>query len=155
AFKFDEKSMQNVITALTKLKDGLPAAVEKCLAHFPGVDRTISGYSGLQAAQDRLPDNNKRDAFAEDYLALANIWEALSPDESLYPYIDDYRWLSEVYESVKSDSGHGALLWHSLGAKTIELIHENVHVEAIRDDLEILVMDSDVLSELLNLHDPN
>ncbi len=155
AFKFDEKSMQNVITALTELKDGLPAAVEKCLAHFPGVDRTISGYPGLQAAQDRLPDNNKRDAFAEDYLALAKLWEALSPDESLYPYIDDYRWLSEVYESVKSDSGHGALLWHSLGAKTIELIHENVHVEAIRNDLEILVMDADVLSELLNLHDPN
>jgi hypothetical protein len=45
-------------------------------------------------------------------------------------------------------SGHGKLLWHTLGAKTIELIHERIHVEAVRDDLDILIMDADVLAEL-------
>ena len=34
----------------------------------------------------------------------------------------------------------------------MELIHENVHVEVVRDDLDTLVMDADVLQELL--HDP-
>ena len=60
----------------------------------------------------------------------------------LSPYEKDYRWLTQVYESVKPPSGNGKLLWHALGAKTVELINENVHVESVRDDVETLVMDA-------------
>jgi type I restriction enzyme R subunit len=154
ALDFDEKSMQRVISGLEELKMQLPGAVERCLQHFPGVDRTLAGYEGLLAAQECLPDNEKRDAYAVDYSVLARLWEALSPDACLQPYTDDYRWLTQVYESVKPPSGHGKLLWHALGAKTIELIHENIHVEALRDDLETLVMDADVLAEILDLGEP-
>ena len=40
-------------------------------------------------------------------------------------------------------------MWHALGAKTVQLINENVHVESVRDDVETLVMDADVLEEML------
>jgi type I restriction enzyme, R subunit len=59
-----------------------------------------------------------------------------------------------VYESVKPPSGNGKLLWHALGAKTVELINENVHVESVRDDVETLVMDAQVLEEILQNADP-
>jgi type I restriction enzyme R subunit len=59
-----------------------------------------------------------------------------------------------VYESVKPISGNGRLLWHRLGAKTIDLINQNVHVEAIRDDIEALVLDADVLDGILNDANP-
>ena len=55
---------------------------------------------------------------------------------------------------MQPPSGHGKLLWHALGAKTVELIHENVHVEVVRDDLDTLVMDADVLEDLLSDPDP-
>lgn len=42
-------------------------------------------------------------------------------------------------------SGHGKLLWHALGAKTVQLVHENVHLETVHDDLETLVIDAEVL----------
>lgn len=60
----------------------------------------------------------------------------------------DYKWLSQIYESVRPPSGHGKLLWHGLGAKTIELIHENIHVETVRDDLDTLVLDDSILEEI-------
>src|SRR5262249_61609145 len=66
-----------------------------------------------------------RDKFAAEYCVLGTIWEALSPDPCLSPYRTDYKWLTQVYESVKPPSGNGKLLWHALGAKTIELINEN------------------------------
>jgi type I restriction enzyme R subunit len=154
SLNFDERSIQRVITNLGELRDQLPEAVTACLAYFPGVDRTLVGYEGLSAAQDCLPTNELRDAFALDYSMLSQLWEALSPDRFLQTYKTDYRWLSQVYQSVQPPSGHGKLLWHGLGAKTIELIHENVHVEAVRDDLETLVMDADVLAELQTLNEP-
>jgi type I restriction enzyme R subunit len=95
-----------------------------------------------------------RDKFAAQYSVLGSIWEALSPDPCLGPYQTDYKWLTQVYESVKPPSGNGKLLWHALGAKTIELINANVHLEAVRDDLETLVLDADVLEEILTDVEP-
>ena len=85
---------------------------------------------------------------------MSRIWEAVSPDACLGLYEKDYKWLANVYESVKPPSGNGKLIWHALGAKTIELVHENVHLEMIRDDLETLVMDAETLESLLAAKDP-
>ena len=149
ALDFDEKAVQQVVSNIDELRKELPVQMQKCLAFFPGVDRTVGGYEGLMAAQQCLPNNEVRDKFAAEYTVLGRIWEALSPDPCLSAYEKDYRWLTQVYESVKPPSGNGKLLWHALGAKTVELINENVHVESVRDDVETLVMDAQVLEEIL------
>ena len=128
--------------------------MQTCLAYFPDVDRTLSGWEGLVAAQGCLPDNETRDKFAGDFSVVAQLWEAISPDPVLSDFEDDYRWLGQVYELVKPPSGSGKLLWHALGAKTLELIHENVHVERVRDDLDTLIMDADFIAELMGEKDP-
>src|ERR1035437_985562 len=122
ALVFDEASITTVISNLDELKSQLGPFMEACLAWFPGVDREQAGWEGLLAAQQCLPDNEKRDAFAADFSRLAIVWEAVSPDPVLTPFEDDYRWLAQVYESLKPPSGNGKLLWHALGAKTIDLI---------------------------------
>lgn len=155
ALDFDEKNVHNVITNLEELKKQLPTVMAQCLAFFPGVDRSVSGYEGLLAAQDCLPNNEHRDAFAASYSVLSSLWEALSPDPCLAPYTRDYQWLTQVYESVKPPSGNGKLLWHALGAKTVELIHQNVQLDTVRDDLETLVMDAEVLEGLLASKEPD
>ncbi len=149
ALDFDEKAVQQVVSNIDELRRELPLQVQKCLALFPHVDRTVGGYEGLMAAQQCLPNNQVRDQFAAEYSVLARIWEVLSPDTCLSPYETDFRWLTQVYESVKPPSGNGRLLWHALGAKTVQLINENVHVESVRDDLETLVLDSQVLEQIL------
>jgi len=154
ALEFDDQSVKQVVSNIQELKDKLPEAMQKCLAFFTGCDRTLQGYEGLIAAQQCLPNNEVRDNFAAEYNVLNKIWEALSPDTVLGPFEKDYKWLSQVYQSVQPSSGHGKLIWHSLGAKTIELIHQNVHVDAVRDDLDTLVLDADLLEAVLSNPDP-
>jgi len=154
ALEFDDESVKQVVSNIQELKDKLPEAMQKCLAFFTGVDRSQTGYEGLIAAQQCLPNNTVRDNFAAEYSLLSKIWEALSPDVVLGPFEKDYKWLSQVYQSVQPSSGHGKLIWHSLGAKTIELIHQNVHVDAVRDDLDTLVLDADLLEAVLSNPDP-
>src|ERR1017187_10141990 len=155
ALDFDEKAVQQVVSNIEELRKALPVQVQKCLAFFPHVDRSVGGYEGLMAAQQCLPNNEVRDKFAANYIVLGTIWEALSPDPCLSPYEKDYRWLTQVYESVKPPSGNGKLLWHGLGAKTVELINQNVHLESVRDDVETLVLDAQVLEEILADADPS
>ncbi|MEN6518851.1 MAG: type I restriction endonuclease subunit R [Methanospirillum sp.] len=149
ALTFDEGSMLRIIQNIKKLKEQFPGALAAALAYFESVDRTLTGYEGLIAAQEALPDNDTRDNFASDYSVLSRLWEAISPDPMLNAAEDDYRWLSQVYESVKPTSGRGRLLWRALGAKTIEIINKHVHVEEIQIDLEKLILDEKTITEIV------
>ena len=154
ALEFDEKSVSQIISNLSELREKLPIAMSDALSHFEGVDRTIEGFDGLEAAQDAIKSDEKKDAFAKDYKYLSKIWESLSPDRILDLYNTDYKWLSQVFESVRPASDSiGKLLWFSLGAQTTKLIHENIHVGEIHQ-LEEFVLDADVIEDIFNNPDP-
>jgi type I restriction enzyme R subunit len=129
--------------------------MEKCLNHFPDVDRLVHGFEGLQNAQDIINTNEKRDAFAKDFGGLTKLWEALSPDPILNQFQPDYKWLCQVYTSVKPASGQdGRLLWYALGAQTTAIIHEHIHVSGINHDMEEVILDADVIDDLMKKKDP-
>jgi len=156
ALAFDEESIKAVITHLKVLKNKLPELMDKCLTYFCGVDRNIPGFEGLQKAQDCINTNEKRDAFALDFSNLSKLWEALSPDPVINEYQNDYKWLAQVFISVKPGSDdNGRLLWHALGAQTTALIHDHIHVSGINHGMEEMVLDADVIDELMNKKDPN
>ncbi|OLS22259.1 MAG: Type-1 restriction enzyme R protein [Candidatus Heimdallarchaeota archaeon LC_2] len=152
---FDAENIRQSIKNIRELQNRLPGAIVKCLSYFEGLDRTIEGYEGLIGAQEMLPSNVVRDSFGADFSYLTKLWEAISPDPILYDYISDYKWLSGVYESIQPVTGHGKLIWHALGAKTLEIIDRNIEFEKIRDDLETVVIDEEVISDLEKQPDKN
>ncbi|MBC3863749.1 HsdR family type I site-specific deoxyribonuclease [Undibacterium jejuense] len=150
ALEFDEQSVKQVISNLSELRDQLPQAMRDALAHFPGVDRTLDGFEGLEAAQNAISTVEKKDAFALDFKYLARLWESLSPDTILNLYNQDYKWLAQVYESVKPASDNvGKLLWLTLGAQTTQLIHDHIHVGDVHT-LDEFVLDADVIENIFN-----
>ena len=154
ALEFDEVAVKQIITNLSELRGKLPGAVADTLFHFEGVDRTVEGFEGLEAAQNAIKTDKQKDAFAADYKYLSNLWESLSPDNILNLYQTDYKWLTQVYESVKPASDNiGKLLWMTLGAQTTKLIHDNIHVGEIHN-LEEFVLDADVIEDIFNNPDP-
>jgi type I restriction enzyme R subunit len=92
-----------------------------------------------------LPTNKIKDEFGADYKVLNRAWDAISPDPFLNPMKYDFQWLTRVFESVKPTDGRGGLIWATLGAKTLELVHENLQVGEVHDDLEILTLDADLI----------
>lgn len=149
ALDFDEKSVQRIITNIEEIKAKFPELLDKCLSYFPCVDRTVEGWEGLMAAQECLPTNKEKDAFGADYRVLNRAWDVLSPDRFLSPYTADYRWLSRVYESVRPTNDTGGLIWAALGAKTIELVHQNLAVDDADENMDILEMDADLIDEFI------
>lgn len=149
ALEFDDNSVQQVITNISQLKNKLKIAMETCLNYFPDVDRDVANFDALMQAQECIDTNEKRDAFASDYSYLSRHWEAISPDPFLNDYEHDYKWLTQIYQSVQPVKETGRLIWHALGAKTLALIHENIHAEKILGDMEKVVVNADVLEEFV------
>ena len=145
---FDEETIKTVIKNLDEVKALIPTFVQECVDFFPGVDRTIGGWEGLQAAQQCLKEEGVKTNFARHFARLSKAWEIVSPDTCLAPYQQDYTWLAQVYQSVRPVSG-GNLIWTLLGAKTIEIIHNSIDSIDIGKSLEELVIDADVIDSVL------
>ena len=141
----------SAISNIESVKKEIPRLIAKCLEYFPGVDRTIEGWEGLIAAQECLPTNKEKDHFGADYRVLNRAFNAVSPDPFLREYIFDYKWLSKVYESVRPTDNTGALIWASLGAKTIDLVNQNVDVANITPatDADILELDPELIEAFI------
>ena len=145
---FDETAVQQVISNIEELKSQLAPAMATALVFFPGVDRSIGGYEGLIQAQAAIAEYVTKDAFGAAYSVVSQLWEALSPDPMLKPFRDDYKWLTDVYESVRPADITGRLVWHALGAKTIGLINESIQVE-IPHGAETIVLDAQTIEDLM------
>lgn len=145
---FDEETIKGIVKNLEEIKALIPGYVADCVAFFPGVDRTVGGWEGLSAAQQAIRDPQKKTDFARNFARLAKAWEIVSPDEALKPHLADYTWLASVYQSVRPVTP-GSLIWTILGAKTIEIIHQNIDTIDIGRPLEELVVDADIIDSVI------
>ena len=80
ALDFDEKAVQQVVSNIEELRQALPVQVQKCLAFFSDVDRSVGGLEGLMAAQQCLPNNEVRDKFAGEYNDLGGSVTGFDPE---------------------------------------------------------------------------
>ena len=145
---FDEESIKTIVKNMDEIKSLIPTFMQESLEFCPGVDRTVGGWEGLTAAQQCLKDEGIKTNFARHFARLSKAWEIISPDEFLASYSNDYTWLAQVYQSVRPVSG-GNLIWTLLGAKTIEIIHNNIDTIDIGTPLEDLVVDADIIDSVL------
>jgi type I restriction enzyme R subunit len=148
ALAYNPDEVDGVVEGIEAFKELLPVQLQKCLEFFPNVDRTLEGFEGILAAQECLPNNQKRDEFAAAFGVLNKLWTAINPDKFLAPYRADYKWLAQIYESVRPVGQTGALVWAALGPETIKMIHENTDIKRIRDDIAELVMDEHAIFTL-------
>ena len=148
ALAYNPEEIEGVIEGIEAFKALLPIQLDKCLAFFPNVDRSLEGFEGIMAAQECLPTNAKRDEFAAAFGVLAKLWSAINPDPFLHTYRRDYKWLAQIYESVKPVGQTGALVWAALGVETIQLIHQHTDINRIRDDIDELIMDEHAIFTL-------
>jgi type I restriction enzyme R subunit len=135
------------------LQKELGGALETALDRFEGIDRSSSSFAALMEAQERLADEEERNASAREFLICQALYEFLEPDTGFKPdQRSDYRWAAKVYQSVQPATTPDALLWQRLGAKTHELIAKHIgEIEVGKGGPRSIVLDEESLQKLKQL----
>lgn len=140
------------------LIDQFETELANVLDRFAGIDRSSISFEALQAAHDRIPDDDAQVRFAAQFGMLQGIWEAAWPDLRLEVHKPDYKWLSKVYASILPADTSRDLLWHRLGAKTLELVHGHIGQVTVKDSgVDVVIADEGTLKRLIaaGVIDPN
>ena len=126
ALAFDSDEVNAIVKDLrllkllfgTKMKDQAPAYLALLKHNFNDhdVDNLIEHFR----------DKERRKTFFRDYKELEMLYEIISPDAFLRPYIDDYTTLSSIYEVVRKAYSKQVYVDRAFQKKTNELVQKHI-----------------------------
>ncbi|HAF48554.1 MAG TPA: deoxyribonuclease HsdR [Anaerolineaceae bacterium] len=143
----DVEDVKRVVTDMELLKKEFAKMMAEADIEFLNI---TEGYAGDKAAEKVLShfkDEEQRHEFYKFFRELADIYEILSPDAFLRPFIDKYDTLSRMYRLLRS-AYDTAFVDRELTRKTARLVQEHTRGGAIQDSLEIYEINEKLLERL-------
>jgi type I restriction enzyme R subunit len=155
ALAFDSEDVAGLVEDLDVLRrqfeDLIGAGRQEYLTVGAGLDADKLVESVLLAFRDR----QARDAFYRFYGELEELYEILSPDPFLRPFIDDFARLSEMYRLLRVSYEPGGDITGSFLRKTAEVVQAKTHTGEIRDPREVYILDEGVIDVLADPEKPD
>lgn len=143
----DVEDVQRVVTDLELLKGEFEKQMLNARQEFLPIPEGAVADKATEKVLNHFQDEKVRHDFYKFYRELADVYEILSPDAFLYPYIEDFDTLSRMYKVLRA-AYEGVFVDRELTRKTAELVQKNTYGGAIQDTLEIYEINENLLERL-------
>jgi len=155
ALAFDSDEVGSVIQNLDVLKHRFESLMKEQATGFLALCRGKLDDKAVERAINTFADKEKREAFYKFFKELETLYEIISPDAFLRPYVEDYLQLAALYEVVLNAFSRRAPLIKDLMRKTEELVRKNVGVEGLAGALPLVKIDEKTLKALKDSSGPD
>ena len=153
ALNFDESVVEEAAINWEKLKAQMPGEVGKCMKFFEGI-KIEDTRACLMACLRKLADNETGRHFETQFKRTEVLWEALAPDECLYPHRREYAWLCAMYIAHRRRNRRVLATHEELAAKTREMIQAHTAVLNIAEEMPVYKIDANYLTRVRELPTP-
>jgi len=97
---------------------------------------------------EHFRDPERRKAFFKEYKEIEMLYEIISPDAFLRPYLDDYGTLSAVYDVVRKAYAKRVMVDRDFQRKTNLLVQEQVGTYGVGRVGDLVAIDADTIEVL-------
>jgi type I restriction enzyme R subunit len=132
ALAFDSDVVTSVIKNLDVLRDLFERKMQEADERYLPLARA-TGDKGKESAVLAFEDKDEREAFYQFFRQLQSLYDILTPDALLRPYVADFRALAALYGLVRQNYDRGAYVDIELTRKTKELLRK--HTEGLNFEL--------------------
>lgn len=143
----DVEDVQSVVTDLEKLKGEFARMMRQAGESYLKITEGALGDKAAEKVLAYFRDEETRHAFYKFFRELADMYEIISPDAFMYPYINDYDTLSRMYRLLRS-AYDTLFVDKELTRKTARLVQEHTRGGAIQDSLVIYEINENLLERL-------
>lgn len=152
ALKFDSdqlEDLQRVLQSIDVLKKQFADVMENEATPYLALTTGAASDKLIEHAIDAFADRDAREAFYKLFRHLEELYEIISPDVFLHPYIERYAALSTLYRLIRDAySGRSASLTGDVMKKTEQLVRKLAESTEIRDTLPLIRLDDETLAAL-------
>lgn len=132
ALAFDSDEVNAVIKDLALLKTLFKSKmVQKAPAYLALITRDFDDKD-VDGLIEHFRDKDRRKEFFKEYKEIEMLYEIISPDAFLRPYLGDYATLSGVYAVVRKAYGKMVYVDRDFEKKTNELVQKHIDTSRIQ-----------------------
>lgn len=125
ALAFDSQDVSGVLTGLVELQKHFAELIAGGKERYLAIAKGLHGDKEVEAVVEYFRDEGRRTELQDFISELENLFEILSPDAFLRPYLEDYQRLMDMAATVRAAFYQGLDVDKSFLRKTAELVREH------------------------------
>jgi len=155
ALAFDSQDVSGILTGLPELQKRFAELIAVGKQQYLVIGQGLHADKQVEAVVEHFRDEEKRDELQEYISELENLFEILSPDAFLRPYLDDYQRIMDMAATVRAAFYQGLDVDKSFLKKTAELVRKHTISSPIAGSGNIHELTSEVVDEIVDKETPD
>lgn len=147
ALAFDPEDLKGVAYDITILKKNFSELMEQAQEEYMCIFEGRTPDKAVEAILDYFMDETERQKYYQFFREVADLYEIISPDKFLYPYIKGFETLTRMYKILR-EAFESVLIERELLRKTAKLVQENTESSEIDDALDIYEINNETLDKI-------
>jgi len=152
ALAFDSEEVNAIIKDLALLKSLFKTEIEKAAADYLGLIEHGFDDHDVDGLIEHFRDKDRRKEFFRRYKELEMLYEIISPDAFLRPFMDDYLTLSAAYEVVRKAYAKQVYVDRAFQRKTNDLVQGHVGTGTIAQVEKLVEINAETVELIKKQH---
>lgn len=148
ALAFDSQDIEGVVHDIEVLKRRFTELMEVARDSYLKLIEGKSQDKAVEAVLEYFMEEEKRHKFYQFFKDVSDIYDILSPDAFLRPYIEDMETLVRMYKILKEAYEPGISIDKEFSRKTAKLVQEHTKSGKIKPTLDIYEINEDTLRKI-------
>ncbi|MDX2219551.1 MAG: HsdR family type I site-specific deoxyribonuclease [Burkholderiales bacterium] len=150
ALAFDSDEINAIVKDLKLLKALFKNKMESEAPAYLGLIERNFNDKDVDTLIEHFRDPDRRKEFFKEYKEIEMLYEIISPDAFMHPFIDDYRTLSAIYQVVRKAYTKTVMVDREFQAKTNHLVQQQVGSYGVGTLGEIVAIDGNTIELIKN-----
>jgi type I restriction enzyme R subunit len=148
ALAFDSGDIEGVVSDVDFLKDRFKELMDIAKKEYLTIIKGKTRDKAIEAVLEYFRDEDKRQDYYEFFSEISDIYEIISPDKFLRPYIEDFDTLTRMYKILREAYDLGIVIDKEFARKTAKLVQEHTRSSSIKDTLDIYEIDENTIKRI-------
>jgi type I restriction enzyme R subunit len=148
ALAFDSEDVTGVVEGLDVLRERFAALMDGARRDCLAIGARLTGDKLAEAVLEHFRDQERRQAFYAFCRELQDLYEILSPDRFLRPYLPEFERLAEMLRLVRASYERGVPVDRSFLRKTARLVQEQTRSGEIAEASRVYALDEATLARI-------
>lgn len=148
ALAFDSSDIEGVVHDIQVLKNRFIDLIEQARSNYLVLIKGQSQDKAVETVLNHFMDEETRHQYYAFFKEISTIYEILSPDAFLRPYLDDFETLTRVYKILREAYDPGITIDREFSRKTAKLVQEHTKSGVIKPALEVYEINYDTLKKI-------
>ncbi|MHB1092806.1 type I restriction endonuclease subunit R [Thiobacillus sp.] len=150
ALAFDSDEINAIVKDLKLLKVLFKNKMESRAPDYLGLIERNFNDKDVETLIEHFRDPERRKAFFKEYKEIEMLYEIISPDAFLRPFIGDYGTLSAIYQVIRKAYTRTVMVDREFQAKTSHLVQQQVGSYGVGGLGEIVAIDGNTIELIKN-----